>query len=324
MKETILKSVTAIICVVILCITSSVAVGNYSDAVKEAAKLTGTVSSSGGSATGEVTPDAGEVTPDAGEVTPEDTSEVTPDAGEVTPDAGEATPDAGNTGSTANTDKPASTNAATSSDMTAAQFATFINAETAKIAAKPSYKFKRVCSYTDPIDVGSATNTLNKIIQGIDENSNLDTVVGGFLGIGTKEGTLPKDELSDNYKIKATKLQASDLGSFKASNGVYTFTLANATNPKKTNATPISKFTNDFITHEEVVKGISDFTSLIKVNSTTVNYKNVKVTVTVAGGKITEMKYSYAFDAKLTLKAIFEINGSGAAVTNATYSSIKY
>lgn len=41
MKESIIKAVTALICVVVLCITSSVAVGNYSDAVKEAANLTG-------------------------------------------------------------------------------------------------------------------------------------------------------------------------------------------------------------------------------------------------------------------------------------------
>lgn len=41
MKESIIKAITAVICVIVLCITSSVAVGNYSDAVKEAAKLTG-------------------------------------------------------------------------------------------------------------------------------------------------------------------------------------------------------------------------------------------------------------------------------------------
>lgn len=39
MKATVLKSVTAIICVAILCITSTVAIGNYSDAVKKAATL---------------------------------------------------------------------------------------------------------------------------------------------------------------------------------------------------------------------------------------------------------------------------------------------
>ncbi|MBR3835226.1 MAG: hypothetical protein IKJ69_00355 [Clostridia bacterium] len=43
MKESIIKAVTAIICTASLCITSNVAVSNYSDAVKEAAKLTGSV-----------------------------------------------------------------------------------------------------------------------------------------------------------------------------------------------------------------------------------------------------------------------------------------
>lgn len=209
-------------------------------------------------------------------------------------------------------------------EMTKAEFVAFLNAETAK-AAKGSYNYNRDCSYTSPIDVGGATDTLNKIIQGIDENSSLDTVVGDFLGIGVKKGTMPKDGLKDDYQIKATKLTEADLQNFSYADGVYSFTLANATNPKKTNATPLSRFTNDFITHEEVVDGIAGFTSAIKVNSTTVNYKSIKVTVKVEGGKITNMTYSYAFDAVLSLKAlVVPIDGNGAAVTKAEFSNIKY
>ncbi len=216
------------------------------------------------------------------------------------------------------------TAAAPAADMTKAEFVAFLNAETAK-AAKGTYNYNRNCSYTSPIDVGGATDTLNSIIKGIDENSSLDTVVGDFLGIGVKKGTMPKDDLKSDYQIKATKLAEADLGNFSAKDGVYSFTLANATNPKKTNATPISKFTNDFITHEEVVDGIAGFTSAIKVNDTTVNYKDIKVTVTVADGKITNIKYSYAFDAVLSLKAlIVNIEGNGAAVTKAEFSNIKY
>ena len=214
--------------------------------------------------------------------------------------------------------------AAPAADMTKAEFVAFLNAETAK-AAKGSYNYNRDCSYTSPIDVGGATDTLNSIIKGIDENSSLDTVVGDFLGIGVKKGSMPKDDLKDDYRIKATSLKEADLGSFAVNNGVYTFTLANATNPKKTGATPLSRFTNDFITHEEVVDGIAGFTSAIKVNSTTVNYTNIKVQVTVADGKITNIKYSYAFDAVLSLKAlVVNINGNGAAVTKAEFSNIKY
>lgn len=216
------------------------------------------------------------------------------------------------------------TTAAPVGDMSQADFAAFLNAETAKIAKSGKYTANRECKYTKNIDVGGATNILNGIIQAIDENSSLDTVVGDFLGIGTKKANVPAEDFDSDYKIKATSVKPEDLGSFKAANGKYTFTLKNETNPKKTGATAFNRFTNDFITHEEVVDGIAGFTTAIKVNSTTVNYKNIKVEVSVADGKITNIKYSYAFDAQLALKAVVTINGSGAAVTNASYTNIKY
>lgn len=49
MKETVIKSVVAVLCVVALCITSSVAVGKYSDALIDSAKLSGTVQTGGNS-----------------------------------------------------------------------------------------------------------------------------------------------------------------------------------------------------------------------------------------------------------------------------------
>lgn len=211
-------------------------------------------------------------------------------------------------------------------NLTKEQFAEYINAETAKIVKSGSYKVDRTCEYTSPIDVGGATNLLNKLIQAIDKNANLDSVVGGFIGIGKKEANMPKDkkDLKSNYQMKATKLKAEDLGSFSGKNGVYTFTLANATDPQKTDATPLSRFTNDFITHDEVVKGVEEAISAIKVEKTTVNFKNIKVTVKVKDGKITNIDYSYDFDAVLNLKAGIKITGTGAAVTKGSYSNIKY
>ncbi len=252
-----------------------------------------------------------------------DETTAAPVTDETTAAADETTTAADETTAAGETTTAAGETTVANAEMSKADFVKFLNAETAK-AAKGKYNFNRNCEYTSPIDVGSATGILNGIISAIDENSNLDTVVGGFLGIGTKKGAFPKDDLSDNYKIKATSLKESDLGSFSYANGVYKFTLANATNPKKTGATPLSRFTNDFITHEEVVEGIADFTTAITVNNTNVNYKNIKVEVTVADGKITNIKYSYAFDATLALSAVVKINGSGAAVTNATFSDIKY
>lgn len=282
--------------------------------------------------TAEDTTVAEEVTEDAAgaeETTAAAEEEATTVAEEATTVAEEATTAAAEEATTvaAETSKAADTTAAPvapAGDMTKAEFVKFINAETAKIAKSGSYALTRNCDYTKPIDVGGATGALNKIIQAIDENSDLNSVVGGFLGIGVTKGNIPKDDIKGDYKIKATALTEADLGSFAANNGTYTFTLANASNPKKTGATPISRFTNDFMTHEEVVDGIAGFTTAITVNSTNVNYKNIKVTVKVADGKITDISYSYDFDAVLELKAVIKITGTGAAKTTGTYANIKY
>ncbi len=217
--------------------------------------------------------------------------------------------------------------AAPAGEMTAAQFVAFYNAESAK-AAKGSYKYNRTCSYVNPIDVGNMTNALNKVIKMVDENSDLNSVVGGFLGIGNKTGNFPKDDPDDDYQIKAAKLTEADLQNFKydAATGTYSFTLANAANPKKTNATPISRFMNDFITHEEVDSGIKDAAgNLIKLTSTDVKYSNIKVTVKVANGKIAEIGYQYDFAATLSLSIIGgKVNGSGSAKTTGAFTNIAY
>lgn len=209
-------------------------------------------------------------------------------------------------------------------DMTAAEFATFLNAETAKIAKSGTYDLVRKSTYTRSINIGGATDPINAIIKAIDENSSIDSVIGSFLGMGTTQGKIPKDDINANYKIKATSVRESDLGLFNASNGVYTFTLANASDPKKTNATPFARFTNDFVTQEEAESSIAEYTSAIKVKDTDINYSNIRVTVTVKDGKITDMKYSYDFDAMLAVSIVITVSGDGAAVNNTTYSNIRY
>ena len=225
-------------------------------------------------------------------------------------------------------DKPAKTE-----KLTADQLASLLNSATKAVVSKGSYSYNRVCAFVPGkgIDVGDKTATLNKLIGMVSDDANLDSVVGGFIGIGTKQGTMPKDKdsLKDNYEIKATALKGSDIQNLKEANGVYTFTIANATDPQKDNKTPISRFTNDFITHQEVVDGIADalgsLANLLTVNSTKVNYKSINVEVTVKDGKVTNIAYSYTFDAVLNLKALgVKIDGTGTATTKGEFSNIKY
>ena len=76
--------------------------------------------------------------------------------------------------------------AAASSGVDAAAAAEAINAATAKAVAA-GYHWTRSAQYTQPVDVGSATSGLNTLIKGIDPEASLDSVVGGFIGIGDKE-----------------------------------------------------------------------------------------------------------------------------------------
>lgn len=193
-------------------------------------------------------------------------------------------------------------------------------------AAKKSYKWARVCAYTPDgaIDVGNATGTLNKIIQAIDENSSLDSVVGGFLGIGNnngevKNGKIPEDMKAD-YALKAMSLTAADVKEASANGNKYVVKLGNFSNPQKDGKNAMNRATNDFFIHQEVVDGIAGFTTAIKVNSTDIQYTDVTLTATVDGDNLKTLEISYGFSAKMVLKAVVTINGQGKATNKMTYT----
>ena len=194
-------------------------------------------------------------------------------------------------------------------------------------ASKGSYKFARVCAYTPDgaIDVGSATGTLNSIIKGIDENSSLDSVVGGFLGIGNrdgqvKNGVLPED-MNKQYALKAMSLTAADIKDASANGNKYTVKLGNFANPQKDGKNAMSRATNDFFTHQEVVDGIAGFTTAIKVNSTDIQFTDVTIVAVADGDNLKSLEINYGFSAKMALKAaIVTINGQGKATNKITYT----
>ncbi len=211
-----------------------------------------------------------------------------------------------------------------------------INDATAAAAAA-GYTWNRTSEFTKDIDVGgsTATNAINTVIQAVDPNANINSVVGGFIGIGTKDATIAKGADAaeaigyhgDSYKLKATSLQASDLQGLTKNGDTYTFTLANADTPKKDGATALNRLTDDIVTQEEVSAEIQEQVgSSIKVSSLVGTYSNIKVEVTITDGKLQKLTYSY--DAEVTelgLKvAILTVKGTGAMHTEATYSNFVY
>ena len=211
-----------------------------------------------------------------------------------------------------------------------------INEATAAAAAA-GYTWNRTSEFTKDIDVGgsTATNAINTVIQAVDPNANINSVVGGFIGIGTKDATIAKGADAaetigyhgDSYKLKATSLEAADLQGLTKNGDTYTFTLANADTPKKDGATALNRLTDDIVTQEEVSAEIQEQVgSSITVSSLVGTYSNIKVEVTITDGKLQKLTYSY--DAEVTelgLKvAILTVKGTGAMHTEATYSNFVY
>ena len=223
--------------------------------------------------------------------------------------------------------------AAASSGVDAAAAAEAINAATAKAVAA-GYHWTRTAEYTEPVDVGNATGALNKIIQGIDSESDLNSVVGGFIGIGDKEMDIAKggnaaeqiEYHGENYALQATSLQASDLKNLKVDGNTYTFEVENASSPQTDKSTAMSRLTNDILTQDQVSTEIKNFVSAANVNSAAIEYSNIKATVVIEDGTLKEFKYSY--DGKVTelnIKiAIVSVNGKGAMHVEGAYTNFAY
>ena len=224
-------------------------------------------------------------------------------------------------------DAPAGNSAA---PATKADVIKFFNAETAK-AAKGSYKLSRSGKFIKNIDVGNATGALNSIIQGVDENASLDSVVGGFLGIKaqpiTGEVKNGKGEGFDaKYMIKAMTLTDADVKDFAVNGNKYSIQINACTNPGANSA--MAHATNDYVTFAEVNQSIAnEVGSAVKVveGESQANYSKIIFTATVADGKITALDYSYSFGATLKIKlAIMNATGTGEAEITGKYTNVKY
>lgn len=239
-----------------------------------------------------------------------------------------------------NTVGGATSNTGTSSDAPASDaseaktVADALNSATkAVVDSKAGYDWARKCEYTTPIDVGNATDTLNKVIHMVDKNADLNSVVGGFLGVGDKKLTIKKGEDAaaaidyhgTNYAIKATSLKPEDLKGLKVDGDSFEFTLDNVTTPAKDGSNSLSRFTNDIITKDEVEAEIKAQVSVVTVNSLDGEYTNIKVKGTITDGKLVSLEYETSTSAKLALKALgIGINGSGAIHTTASYKNFVY
>lgn len=227
-----------------------------------------------------------------------------------------------------------------STEISKAEVAKIVNEATAK-AAKGNYTMKRVCKYQEGKGInvtmmgGDATSTLNTVITAVDANANLDSVVGGFLGIGTREikvtngvgqrhngdGTYADlNNEEKDYILKAMTLTEADISAATQNGNVYSFVLVKTADPQKDGNNAMHHATNDFITESQVKSAIGGLTTAITVESAKVNYYDIKFVATIEDGTLKSLEMSYKADAALVLKVALKIDGKGSMDVNTVYT----
>ncbi len=219
-----------------------------------------------------------------------------------------------------------------------ASVAQTINAAMAA-AANAGYDWTRTGELTNL--VVPSKDALNKIISGVSEGSTVDSVVGGFLGAGAPAktesltraaGQTPMNEKGDDtyyhwdhYQIIATSVTAEDLQNLQVNGNEYTFTLAACQNPAPGSA-GFSRFSNDYVTLEQVNTEIANNIKGVSVSDMTATYGPMNVKMTIENGKVTALHYDYVANVNpLSLKALFlNIKGQGDMKVSADYSNFKY
>ena len=211
-----------------------------------------------------------------------------------------------------------------------------INAATAAaVDGGAGYTWTRTSEFTQNVDVGGYTSLLNGIIQVVDPNASVDSVVAGFLGIGSNTVDIAKGADAQEaigyhgayYILKGTSLQASDLQNLQVNGDTYTFTLPDADTPQRDGGTALNRLTEDIVVQDEVSAEIqAQVSDQITVTSLVGTYSNINVTVVITDGQLQELSYSYdATVTELGLRAAFvNITGTGAMHTEASYTNFVY
>ena len=326
MKDTIFKAIAIIVCVFLVTNAFSSGISKFAEAEKEIAAIKAEMESLSGGGIG--------IEGGMDSLFDEEEPGASTDGGATDGGAtdGGAT-DGGATDGDA-TDGGATDGGAAQpqAKLSKSDFIKLLNEESAK-AAKGSYKLTRSGEFTKAIDVGKATSALNSIIKGVDKNADLNSVVGGFIGVKKDpiKGTVTNGKgegFDGKYMLKAMTLTDADVVAFQAneSGTQYAIQIANCKTPNENSA--IAHAMNDYITFAEVNKGISDSVGnavVVEEANSTANYTQIAMVVTVSNGKITKIKYSYTLSAKLAIRlAVITANGTGEADIKGEFTDIKY
>lgn len=335
MKQTVLQCITALVCVVAICVTGSLSMGKISGAKLDAAKKAAETAGQQAGQLADPNEDNNSAAPD-GSAAADDVTE--PD-GSATPDDATTPDDPSATDKTdANSDgkepskKPSETSKVPSGKAAIAAY--YNNAINKAVSAKAGFTKKRVTT-TSNLNGGP----LLKIQLVVD-------TVNDFLGVGTTDYTYKKGDAKNVPEISKASLAAGDLtaANCTASGDIYTITmtLVNGSSSASASGTKDSspmgktglyagkgdKKAYDYKNAANIHEGLNNAegASVEAVAETTANAK-ITAKINAKTGNLVSVNISYNWSVKLT-KIKYEViplkEASGDAVTTATFSNFVF
>lgn len=205
---------------------------------------------------------------------------------------------------------------------TKAQAAELVRAYTQR-AAVGGYAVNGVCKITKDVDVGSSTATLNQIIQSVDPNADINSVVGAFLGTGEQSYTVCAGETSvGRYDLQAFTFSEADIADYRQADNVLYIRLKDCKNPQKNGAQTLSKVTSAFPTEAEVRAAMQEQVgTMLTVSKMTSTVSDILLTVTLSDSGLVSIRVHFVNDLTLNLKmSMMPLNGTGQTTTDIVYS----
>ena len=323
-KKTLFKCITALVCVIAICVTAVLNTGKMCDAAKKAAEQKGGASAS--DAMGDDVDNNGDI----GEVPTDPSGEVPTDAnGEAPTDANGETPTDANSGSGSTSGglsaTPSKTNANSGSSVPTgtAQIVSYYNTATAKVASKKAAFNKTRTTTEKSYDAGASLKASKDIVY-------------KFMGVGdsnkfTKSVTSADADSYHKY-FKASKLTASDVTSatcVKNGNN-YTITLKIKNGSSKVTSGKVVSSNNapldrsglacgdndkdywDHKTAENVMSAISQVPLCGKANISE-SYSNAVITAVVNASTGNLVSLNAKFNFKFELSSVMGSSGTAVA-----------
>ena len=305
MKKTVVTCITAVLCVVAVCVSSVLGTSKLADAKVEAAKYAPASSSTSGNGGSTVNDGSGDVTPGDPSVTPETPTD--PATGEPDSTAADAnnsnpaTPNAGgNTSGGSSSNKPASSKPSTQAEILN-YFNTSVNR--VKTSSKGGVKNYEKNSQAGTFSLGGIFKGASPLINSLVEKN-----------MGEKKGDtnrkLSKADLKKDFPVEeeswSSKLTTANISSatLAEKNGKYVITIkvkpdALSTNPVHGGGNHGKAFS--IVRVSTILENAGGAKSLIEGN-TKVGYRDGRIVATIdpATGNLTHINYYYVWELNVT------------------------